>query len=194
MNCTNCGQAARATDHFCDRCGAPLLATAGPAAAMPTSQVSSAQMPSLGLPAAPAFGPAMAPAAAPIYSAPPLATVSAQESRWWAVAAHLSTFVGVFGAVIGVVVGPLAIYLIRRDSDPFAAENAREALNFNLSLLLYSIGLLVLTVVTLGFGLLIAIPAMIVIGLAWFVLSIVGAIRAWNDGVFRYPLTIRFVK
>jgi uncharacterized Tic20 family protein len=112
----------------------------------------------------------------------------------WAVAAHLSTFIGVFGAVIGVVVGPLAIYLIRRDTDLFAAENAREALNFNLSILVYGIALTILSIVTFGLGLLVAIPAFIVLGLAWFVLSIVGAIRAWNDGVFRYPLTIRFVK
>lgn len=193
MKCANCGQSARANDHFCDRCGAPLRATAGPAAAMPSTQ-----MPSMAMPASSMFGPSAipspAPSPAPMPGMTPLAPVSAQESRLWAVAAHLSTFVGVFGAVIGVIVGPLAIYLIRRDTDLFAAENAREALNFNLSLLVYSLCLLILTFVTLGFGLLIAIPAMIVIGIAWFVLSIIGAIRAWNDGVFRYPFTIRFVK
>ncbi len=190
MKCANCGQAARANDHFCDRCGAPLRPTAGPAAAMPSTQ-----MPSMAMPTASIFGPSSAPAPAPMTGgALPLAPVSAQESRLWAVAAHLSTFIGIFGAVIGVVVGPLAIYLIRRDTDLFAAENAREALNFNLSILAYGIALTILSIVTFGLGLLVAIPAFIVLGLAWFVLSIVGAIRAWNDGVFRYPLTIRFVK
>jgi uncharacterized Tic20 family protein len=132
----------------------------------------------------------------PVYEpmmASPLA-VSDQESRLWAVAAHLSALVGACAAVLGVVVGPFAIWLMRRELDPFAAENAREALNFNLSVLLYGFVLLALSAVTFGLGLLITLPAMLLLGVAWLVLTLMAALRAWNDGVFRYPFTIQFIR
>lgn len=166
MICSNCGQAAVASDHFCARCGAPLMAVMGPVAAMPV--YTPVPQPSL--------------------------VVARQDSRLWAVAAHLSVFVGIFGAVAGIIIGPLAIWLLRRQDDSFAAENAREALNFNLSVLLYGVALAVLTIVTFGLGLIIVLPAMLLLGVAWIGLTLVAALRAGNDGVFRYPFTIRFVK
>ena len=166
MTCSNCGQPAGAGDHFCARCGAPMLAVMGPAASVPMYQA----------------GP------------PPALTRPHRDSRPWAVAAHLSAFVGAFAALFGVVVGPLVIWLLRRDIDPFAAENAREALNFNLSVLLYGFALAMLTLVTFGLGVIVTLPAMFLLAAAWIVLSLAGALRAWNDGVFRYPFTIRFVK
>jgi uncharacterized Tic20 family protein len=168
MICSNCGQAAVANDHFCARCGAPLLASMPPVAPAPVYASAYAPLPSL--------------------------AASQQDSRLWAVAAHLTALVGAFAAVLGVVVGPFAIWVMRRDFDAFAAENAREALNFNLSVLLYGFALGALSVVTFGLGLLITLPAMLVLGVAWIVLSLLAAVRAWNDGVFRYPFTIRFVK
>jgi len=52
----------------------------------------------------------------------------------------------------------------------------------------------VLVFVTLGIGLLIAIPAWFIIGIAWLVFTIIAAIKA-NDGVaYRYPFTMRLVK
>lgn len=166
MTCSNCGQPAGGGDHFCARCGAPMMAMMGPAATVPV-----------------------------YHEAPPaVLTQPHQDSRPWAVAAHLSAFVGAFAALFGVVVGPLLIWLLRRDVDPFAAENAREALNFNLSMLLYGFALGMLTLVTFGLGVIVTVPALFVLAIAWIVLSLAGALRAWNDGVFRYPFTIRFVK
>jgi uncharacterized Tic20 family protein len=52
----------------------------------------------------------------------------------------------------------------------------------------------VLTVVTLGVGLLISIPGLIALAIGWFVLSLVGTVRAAGDRLFRYPLTIRFIR
>ncbi len=166
MSCSNCGQGAVASDHYCARCGAPLMATMGPVAPMPVYT--------------------------PVPQ--PVSVVPRQDSRLWAVAAHLSAFVGIFGAVAGVIVGPLAIWLLRRQVDTFAAENAREALNFNLSVLLYGFALAILTFVTLGLGLVFTLPAMLLLGVAWIVLTLVAALRAGNDAVFRYPFTIRFIK
>ncbi|MDQ3692326.1 MAG: DUF4870 domain-containing protein [Chloroflexota bacterium] len=166
MICSNCGQAATAADHFCARCGAPFFGVTGPAATMPY------------------YG----------QSSHVSLTGADQDSRYWAVAAHLSALIGAFAVVLGAVVGPFAIWMARKAVDPFAAENARQALNFNLSVLPYFFVLAVLTVTTLGFGLVITLPAMLGLGVAWLLLSLAAALRAWNDGIFRYPFAIQFIK
>jgi uncharacterized Tic20 family protein len=103
------------------------------------------------------------------------------DSRGWAVAAHLTPLFG-FGFI-----GPLIIWLIKRDEDAFVEEHSREALNFQISVLIYAIvsGLLILVLI----GLLL-LPVLVIF---WFVASIVAAIKTANGQAFRYPLTIRFV-
>jgi uncharacterized protein len=118
------------------------------------------------------------------------------ESRNWAVGAHLSAFVGAWAFL--AFVGPLVIWLIRRDyHDPFGDHHAKEALNFNLSMLVYLvagtiIGFLV-AIVTLGLGLLVLVPVGIAVAIGWVVLTIVAAVKANNGEGYRYPITIRFV-
>ncbi|MDQ3411059.1 MAG: DUF4870 domain-containing protein [Chloroflexota bacterium] len=166
MICSNCGQAATAADHFCARCGAPFIAATGPAEMLPY------------------YG-----------QASPVSLAGAnQDSRYWAVAAHLSALIGAFAVILGAAVGPFVIWMARKEVDPFAAENARQALNFNLSVLLYFFALAVLTFTTLGIGLVFTLPAMLGLGLAWLLLSLAAALRAWNDGIFRYPCSIQFIK
>ncbi|MDQ3040020.1 MAG: DUF4870 domain-containing protein, partial [Pseudomonadota bacterium] len=103
----------------------------------------------------------------------PLQTVSASPSvsdRQWAASAHfLALLLALITAwMVGIagIAGAGIIYLLKRDDSPFAAEHAREALNFNLSMLLYSlaaIGVAVLlagvTLLTLGIGLIVTAPA-----------------------------------
>lgn len=113
------------------------------------------------------------------------------DTRNWAMAAHLSSFLGAW--VFLAFVGPLVVWLLRRDDDPFVAEHAREALNFNLNLLLWLAAAIVFVVATIGFGLLVVIPIGLVIGLTWLILTVVAAVKASNGERYRYPLTIRFV-
>lgn len=118
------------------------------------------------------------------------------ETRGWAVAAHLSAFVGAW-VLVGFL-GPLVVYLLGRDRHAFVAHHAREALNFNLTFLLAGVvgGLLafVLAIVTFGFGLLVIVPVVLVAAVAWIIVTIVAAVRAWDGEGFRYPLTIHFVR
>ena len=54
--------------------------------------------------------------------------------------------------------------------------------------------LLLLSIMTLGIGLIIAIPLWVIIGVAWLVFTIIAAIKA-NEGVrYRYPFTLRLIK
>lgn len=120
------------------------------------------------------------------------------EERQWAMFAHLSALAGglLTSAVggWGFFLGPLVIWLMKKETMPFVADQAKEALNFNITVSAAMLVLLVLGVVTLGLGFLIAMPLMLIIGIAALVFIIIAAMKA-NDGVaYRYPFTIRLVK
>ena len=101
--------------------------------------------------------------------------------------AHLSSLSG-FLIPLGSVLGPLIVYLVKRDQSPFATDCAKEALNFNITVAIGFIICLCLSLVFIG------IPLMIALAVAWLVLTIVAAVRANEGTQYRYPATIRFVK
>ncbi len=104
----------------------------------------------------------------------------------WAMLAHLSAF-AMYVTGIGHIIGPLVIWLSKRDGNPFVEDQAKEALNFQISITIYLMGAFVLCFVLIGIPLLIAIHTFQV------VCMIIAAIKA-NDGIaFRYPFTLRFV-
>lgn len=117
------------------------------------------------------------------------------NGRGWAAGAHLSALVAAFAtswfAGIAGVGAALLVWLVVRDRSDFAAEHAREAMNFNLSMFLYAIATIVLLVVTLGVGVLVAVPVWIVLAVAWLVCTIVAAVRAYDGEHYRYPFTLR---
>lgn len=129
---------------------------------------------------------------------PPPSGTPAQEERQWAMFAHLSALLGgLLTSAIGgwgFFLGPLVIWLMKKDSMPFVADQAKEALNFNITVSAIFLVLLVLSLLTLGIGFLITVPIMLVVGLAALVLIIMAAIKA-NEGVaYRYPFAIRLIK
>ena len=128
-------------------------------------------------------------ASTPTPSVP--ATLSNDE-RTWALIGHLSAF-SAFVTGIGCVLGPLVVWLIKRDTLPFAGEQAKEALNFNITVALAFVALWVLTFITFGIGIVLTGPLMLVLGVAWIVLVIVAAIKANEGVVYRYPMTLRLV-
>ena len=113
--------------------------------------------------------------------------------------AHLSALVGGiltsgWAGSIGCFIGPLIIWLVKKDTMPFVDDQGKEALNFNITVGIAFFVLFLLAVLTLGIGLVIAIPLWIIIGIAWLVFTIIAAIKA-NEGVaYRYPFTLRLVK
>lgn len=145
------------------------------------------------------------------YTNPPPVNLSENE-RLWAAGAHLAALAlalltswvaGIAGAL-----GALGIWMLKRDESPFVAEHAKEAVNFNLSMFIYScaavlIGFLLVgaTVLTLGLGIILTAPAGIVLLLAigaiavmWLVCSVIATFKAYNGESYRYPLTIRLLK
>lgn len=111
----------------------------------------------------------------------------AAHSRNWAMAGHLSSYVVFLGIPIPVI-GPLIVWLLKRDDDAYVEDHAREALNFNISIMLYTFVSAVLVLAVVG---IVLVPVVLI---AWFVLTIVAGVKAAGGEIYRYPLTIRFVQ
>lgn len=131
-------------------------------------------------------------------SVPPPAGQPPQQERQWAMFAHLSALAGglLTSAVggWGFFLGPLVIWLMKKESMPFVDDQAKEALNFNITVSAIFVALLLLTVFTLGLGALLTVPVMLVVGIGALVLIVIAAIKA-NEGVaYRYPFTLRLIK
>ena len=112
--------------------------------------------------------------------------LSPDQERLWAMLAHLLSFVAAY-LFLGFV-APLVILLVFGPRSAYVRAHAVESLNFNLTWLLYAIVAVVLAFVLVGIVILIAL------GIAYLVLVILASVRANNGEVYRYPLTIRFVR
>jgi uncharacterized protein len=86
------------------------------------------------------------------------------------------------------LVGPLAVWLTRRDRDPFIDQAGREALNFGITIAIYGSVLLVAALMLVG------IPLLMAGVIAWVVLASLAAAKASQGQTYRYPLTMRLVR
>lgn len=111
-----------------------------------------------------------------------------ETDRTWAMLAHLSALAGLVVWLLGCVLGPLAVWIARRDQSAFVAEHAREALNFNITVVLAALVCMLLMLVFVGF---ILGAALFIV---WLVLTLVAAIKASEGSVYRYPFSLRLVK
>ena len=129
--------------------------------------------------------PYAAPTAATEAPRPPPEEVS-HDDRNMAVLSHLGAFVG-YAVPFGNVFVPLILWLIRRQHSVFVGDNARESLNFQLTICIYAAICFVLMFVLIGF--------VLAAGLAVFqiVYVVLAALAARRGEIYRYPLTLRFV-
>jgi uncharacterized Tic20 family protein len=144
-------------------------------------------------PAAPQEAPPPAQSSVTSYSAgsaPPTATPDKiqSESRLWAMLAHLTALCGFIGIPFGHILGPLIVWLVKKDQFPLVDDQGKESLNFQISMTIYGIVAGILTLVFVGFVLL---GALII---ADIVLVILASIEANKGTAYRYPLTIRLIK
>jgi len=110
-----------------------------------------------------------------------------REDRNWGMLSHLLALIGFFVIPFGNVVAPLIVYLMKKDESPFVADQARESLNFQITLLIYALVSGVLVIILIGF---------LLLGIIWvagIVLTIIAAVKAANGESYRYPLTLRLI-
>jgi uncharacterized protein len=125
------------------------------------------------------------PAGPPGAGPPAQPPLSPDQERLWAMLAHLLAFVAAYIA-LGFI-APLTVLLVFGPRSAYVRAHAVESLNFNLSWLIYAVVGVILAFLVIG------IPILIALGIAYVILVIVASVRANNGQLYRYPLTIRFV-
>jgi len=89
---------------------------------------------------------------------------------------------------IGIIVGPLIIWLIKKDESEYVDYHGKESLNFQITCVIAYILCIPLFFVLIG------IPLLFVVGIGWLVFTIIATIKA-NEGIrYRYPVAIRLIK
>ena len=99
---------------------------------------------------------------------------------------YASSFVG-YLVPLGSILGPLIIWLMKREESIFVDQCGSSCLNFKLSLLIYVIISGVLALVGIGFIFL------AILGIFDLVCTVLAIIKASEGKVYRYPLTIKFI-
>lgn len=128
----------------------------------------------------------------------PAAAPAETSTRPWEVLCHLSSLVWLVGIPFGNILGPLVVWLIKKDASVGVDAHGKESLNFHLSWSLYwllattVVGILCVVLVGL-FLLPLLIGGYIIGGIAMMILSVIASIKASNGELYRYPLTIRFL-
>ena len=109
------------------------------------------------------------------------------RERTWALFCHLSAFAGFF-IPFGHVIGPLTIWLVKREEHDLVDDQGKESLNFQISVTIYGAAAALLVLVVIGIPL---VMAVVVSDVIWVVIA---TVRASRGERYRYPLTLRFVK
>lgn len=85
------------------------------------------------------------------------------------------------------ILGPLIVWLVKKDQSSYLDRQGRELLNFQLSFLVYGFLSFLLCFILIG------IPLLFAVGIATIVLTIIGIVNASEGKVYRFPLTIRLL-
>jgi uncharacterized Tic20 family protein len=111
-----------------------------------------------------------------------------KDARTWATVCHLSALSAFVGIPLGNILGPLVVWLLKRNDHPFVDDQGKEALNFQISMTIYGIVAGILVILLVGIALL------ALVAVTDFILVIVASMKA-NDGErYRYPFTIRLIR
>ncbi len=137
-------------------------------------------------------GPGETPGPAPSQPPAPGDKETNPDARMWAMLCHLAGLAFLLPIVpaFGSILGPLVVWLIKKDQYPFVNEQGREALNFQITMFIYGLvaGLLILACVGI-----VLLPAVAVVDIVFLIIA---AIKANNGEHYRYPfpLIFRFIK
>src|SRR4051812_29829284 len=123
-------------------------------------------------------------------SAPPLpvSAPTVSNERTTAAFIHASALLGVFIHFPGHLLPPLIVWLMKRDESPELDRHGKEAVNFQISMLIYNAIAAVFCLILIGF---------VFLAFLWVlntVLVIIAAIQASDGEFYRYPMTIRFIQ
>jgi len=132
--------------------------------------------------------PSAAQSTPPAAQPPAPAPMTEKNAFTWGMFCHLAALAGFIGIPFGNIIGPLVVWLIKKDEHPFIEQQGKAALNFQISMAIYGIVAALLIFIFIGFLLLIALAIFDLI----FV--IMASIKAGKGETQKYPLSITFIK
>ena len=111
-----------------------------------------------------------------------------KQARIWGTLCHLTALIVMTGIPFGHILGPLVVWLLKKNRYPFVNDQGKESLNFQLSMTLYAFVAALLIFVNIG--------AIMLFGLVVgnLILVIIASVKAFNGETFHYPFKIRFIK
>ena len=115
-------------------------------------------------------------------------STTSSNVRTWTVLCHASALAGFFVPWAGHILGPLIVWLAKRNDSPEIDQHGKESLNFQISMLIYNVIAGVLCLVLIGFVIL------AILHILNLVLVIIASIQASEGKFYRYPIAIRLIK
>lgn len=115
------------------------------------------------------------------YAPPTVAPMTPSDERLWAMLAHLSE-------LVFAVFAPIIILAVFGKRSAFVEDQSKEALNFQLTVLVAAAVSALLIIVIIG------IVLLVIVGVGAVVFSVIGGVRAYNGELYRYPVCIRMVR
>jgi uncharacterized Tic20 family protein len=110
-----------------------------------------------------------------------------KKAYTWGTLCHLTALCGLIGVPFGHLLGPLVVWLVKRNDYPFVDEQGKESLNFQISMTIYALVAALLILVAVG------IPILIAIAVLDVVFVIIASVKSNRGEHYRYPLTIRLI-
>lgn len=110
-----------------------------------------------------------------------------KQERNWGMGCHLAALGG-FVIPFGNIIGPLVLWLLKRDESEFVDDQGKESLNFQITVTILAILSGILIILIIGIGLL------ILVGIFSLVMIILATIKASEGEKYRYPFNFRLIK
>jgi uncharacterized Tic20 family protein len=131
-----------------------------------------------------------APEQAPVSPPPTVEAIEeiTKDAKMWAMFCHLAALAMFTSIPFANVIGPLILWLVKKDDFKFVDNQGKEALNFQISIAIYALACIPLFFILIG--------AFLFVALAIFnlVMIIIASIEANKGNSYRYPLCIRLIK
>jgi len=106
------------------------------------------------------------------------------QAKQWGMFCHLAALSGWIGIPFGWILGPLVMWLMKKDELKFVEDQGRQAINFQINMLVYAIVAGLASLVVIG------IPFLIAISLAMVICPIIGTVEASKGNYYRYPCVL----
>lgn len=110
------------------------------------------------------------------------------EDKTNAMLCHMLALTGLVTGGTGTLLGPLIMWLVKKDSSPFVDAHGKEAVNFQISMLIYCLVCIPLACFIIGY------VGLVVFGLMSLIMPIIAGLAANEGKTYSYPITIRLIK